>query len=47
MQIKELSPAEAACMRDKVTQVNAGIAVNASMDLWSETQVALAKMRGN
>lgn len=47
MQINELSPAEAARMRDKLTQVNAGIAVNVGMDLWNETQAALAKMRGN
>ena len=46
MQINELSPAEAARMRDKLTQVNAGIAVNVGMDLWNETQSALAKMRG-
>lgn len=46
MQINELSPAEAARMRDKLTQVNAGIAVNVGMDLWNETQGALAKMRG-
>ena len=46
MQINELSPAEAARMRDKLTQVNAGIAVNVGMDLWSETQATLAKMRG-
>jgi ferredoxin len=46
MQINELSPAEAARMRDKLTQVNAGIAVNVGMDLWNETQAALAKMRG-
>ena len=47
MQINELSPAEAGRMRDKLTQVNAGIAVNVGMDLWNETQAALAKMRGN
>ena len=46
MQVNELSPAEAARMRDKLTQVNAGIAVNVGMDLWNETQSALAKMRG-
>jgi tripartite ATP-independent transporter DctP family solute receptor len=46
MQINELSPAEAGRMRDKLTQVNAGIAVNVGMDLWNETQAALAKMRG-
>jgi TRAP-type C4-dicarboxylate transport system substrate-binding protein len=46
MQINELPPAEAARMRDKLTQVNARIAVNVGMDLWSEPQAALAKMRG-
>lgn len=46
MQINELSPAESARMRDKLTQVNAGIAVNVGLDLWNETQGALAKMRG-
>ncbi|MGE5161048.1 MAG: TRAP transporter substrate-binding protein [Betaproteobacteria bacterium] len=46
MQINELSPAESARMRDKLTQVNAGIAVNVGMDLWNETQATLAKMRG-
>jgi tripartite ATP-independent transporter DctP family solute receptor len=46
MQINELSPAEAGRMRDKLTQVNAGIAVNVGMDLWNETQSTLAKMRG-
>ena len=33
-------------MRDKLTQVNAGIAVNVGVDLWNETKAALAKMRG-
>ena len=46
MQINELSPAESARMRDKLTQVNAGIAVNVGMDLWSETQAELKKLRG-
>jgi len=46
MQINELSPAESARMRDKLTQVNAGIAVNVGLDLWNETQAALGKMRG-
>jgi tripartite ATP-independent transporter DctP family solute receptor len=46
MQINELSPAEAARMRDKLTQVNAGIAVNVGMDLWNEAQSSLAKLRG-
>jgi tripartite ATP-independent transporter DctP family solute receptor len=47
MQINELSPAEAARMRDKLTRVNASIASNVGMDLWNETQAALAKQRGN
>lgn len=46
MQVNELSAAESARMRDKLTQINAGIAVNVGMDLWNETQAALAKMRG-
>jgi len=45
MQINELSAAETARMRDKLTAVNAGIGVNVGMDLWSETQAALAQMR--
>jgi len=46
MQINELTPAESARMRDKLTQVNAGIAVNVGMDLWNETQAELKKLRG-
>ena len=46
MQINELSPAETARMRDKLTAVNATIATNVGMDLWNETQAALAKLRG-
>ena len=46
MQINELSPAETARMRDKLTAVNATIATNVGMDLWNETQGALAKLRG-
>jgi tripartite ATP-independent transporter DctP family solute receptor len=46
MQINELSPAEAARMRDKLTKVNASIATNVGMDLWKETQDTLAKIRG-
>jgi tripartite ATP-independent transporter DctP family solute receptor len=46
MQINEVSPAEAARMRDKLTRVNAGIAANVGMDLWGETQAAVAKLRG-
>jgi tripartite ATP-independent transporter DctP family solute receptor len=46
MQINELSAAESARMRDRLTSINASIAVNVGMDLWSETQNALAKLRG-
>jgi len=45
MQINELSPAESARMRDKLTRVNASIAANVGMDLWQETQAAIAKVR--
>jgi len=45
MQINELSPAESARMRDKLTRVNASIAANVGMDLWNETQGELAKIR--
>ena len=45
MQINELSPAESARMRDKLTRVNAGIAANVGMDLWNETQAELTKIR--
>lgn len=46
MQINELSPAESARMRDKLTKVNAGIATQVGMDLWRDTQAELAKLRG-
>jgi tripartite ATP-independent transporter DctP family solute receptor len=46
MQVNELSPAETARMREKLTRVNATIGANVGMDLWDETQAALAKMRG-
>lgn len=46
MQINELSPAEVARMREKLTRVNASIATNVGMDLWNETQAELAKIRG-
>jgi tripartite ATP-independent transporter DctP family solute receptor len=45
MQINELSPAEASRMRDKLTKVNASIAANIGMDLWQQTQAAVAKAR--
>ncbi len=46
MQVNELSPAEAARMRDKLTRVNAGIATQVGMELWNETQGQLSKLRG-
>ncbi len=45
MQINEVPVAEVAKMRTKLTQVNAGIATNVGMDLWKETQDALAAQR--
>jgi TRAP-type transport system periplasmic protein len=45
MQINELSPAESARMRDKLTRVNASIAANVGMDLWNETQGELTRIR--
>jgi TRAP-type transport system periplasmic protein len=47
MQINELSPTEAARMRDKLTRVNASIAANVGMDLWQETQAQLAQVRAS
>ena len=46
MQVNELAPAEANRMREKLTRVNAGIAANVGMDLWTETQNQLAQLRG-
>ncbi len=45
MQINELSAAEAARMRDRLTRVNASIAANVGMELWDETRAALAALR--
>jgi tripartite ATP-independent transporter DctP family solute receptor len=45
MQVNELPASEAARMRDKLAQVNAGIAQNVGPDLWKETQAELAKLR--
>ncbi|MBX3618490.1 MAG: TRAP transporter substrate-binding protein [Rhizobacter sp.] len=45
MQVNELSPAEAARMRDKLSQVNAAIAKDVGQGLWNETQAELAKIR--
>lgn len=47
MQVNEVSPAEVARMRDKLTRVNAGIGANVGMDLWNETQAALGKLRAS
>lgn len=46
MEVNEVSPAEVNRMRDKLTRVNATIATNVGMDLWSETQSELTKLRG-
>lgn len=45
MEINELSPAEAARMRDKLTRVYASVAADVGMDLWNETQTELKKIR--
>jgi TRAP-type C4-dicarboxylate transport system substrate-binding protein len=45
MLINELSPAESARMRDKLTKVYALIAADVGMDLWTETQAELTKIR--
>ncbi|WP_431262298.1 TRAP transporter substrate-binding protein [Roseateles chitinivorans] len=46
MAVNELSPAETARMRDKLTRVNAGVATQVGMDLWNETQAQLTQLRG-
>jgi len=46
MKVNELSSSEASRMRDKLTHVNASIAANVGMELWNETQAAVAKARG-
>jgi TRAP-type transport system periplasmic protein len=45
MQINELPAAEANRMREKLTRVNAGIAVNVGMDLWQAAQGELSRLR--
>ncbi|MCM2295965.1 TRAP transporter substrate-binding protein [Rhodoferax sp.] len=45
MEINELSPAESARMRDKLTRVYASVAADVGMDLWNETQTELKKIR--
>ena len=46
MAVNEVSPQEVARMREKLTRVNAAIAANVGMELWTETQNELAKLRG-
>jgi tripartite ATP-independent transporter DctP family solute receptor len=46
MKFNKLHPAETAKLRTKLTHVNATIATNVGMDLWTETQENLAKLRG-
>jgi TRAP-type transport system periplasmic protein len=45
MKVNEISTVETARMRDKLTRVNASIAAGVGMELWTETQAALSKMR--
>nr|WP_315479912.1 TRAP transporter substrate-binding protein [uncultured Rhodoferax sp.] len=45
MQVNELSPAESARMRDKLTRVYAQIGADIGMDLWNEAQAELVKIR--
>jgi tripartite ATP-independent transporter DctP family solute receptor len=45
MQINEVPAAETARMRDKLANINAGIATSVGPDLWAETQAALGKLR--
>ncbi|CAN5462388.1 TRAP transporter substrate-binding protein [soil metagenome] len=46
MIINEVPAAEVARMRGKLGEINAGIGNGVGMDLWQETQAALAKQRG-
>ncbi len=45
MKINEVSAPEIARMRDKLTRINASIAANVGMDLWTQTQDRLAQLR--
>jgi TRAP-type transport system periplasmic protein len=45
MKVNEISTPETARMRDKLTRVNASIAAGVGMELWTETQAALSKIR--
>jgi len=46
MIVNELPAQEINRMREKLTRVNASIGTNVGLDLWNETQNALAKLRG-
>ena len=46
MIVNELPAQEVNRMREKLTRVNASIGTNVGLDLWKETQDALAKLRG-
>jgi TRAP-type transport system periplasmic protein len=46
MQVNDLPASEAARMREKLTKVNATIATSVGMELWTETQASLSKLRG-
>ncbi len=46
MQVNDVSPAELGCMREKLTRVHATVAASVGMDLWTQTQAQLGKMRG-
>ncbi len=46
MAVNEVSPQEVTRMREKLTRVNAAIAANVGMELWTETQNELARLRG-
>ena len=45
MQFNKLHPSETARLRNRLTQINASIASDVGMELWSEAQGELAKMR--
>ncbi len=45
MVFNKIAPKETGRMREKLTSVNASIAVSVGMDLWQEAQAALSKLR--
>ena len=45
MVVNELTPAETARMREKLIRINASVASSIGLDLWRETQEALARLR--